>query len=389
MGNSTPPDCWNEIKSARLQGADYSPTAGLLLEFYIGRGERRWLILNPANSTPIELTESKPNIRGAAVTKPLTLFLRSHFKGHALLGVEHVAGGVRLRFPMDREIVARPAFHEFEIDALAEGKSVRMHLAATAANNEKSEPGLTKRIEKLERALKKVDQELANKRDQIWQRAGEWLLTAQTVDDAPEEFVDCLDAQQTFSWNLNHCFEKAKQIRAKIGGTQSRRDEIAKQLNELTARTAKGEPTAGESRVAPQNEKKDNLLARAGSRGRTFDVGNHLFFIGKSADDNLRLLRAAKAWHLWFHLKDYPGSFGILQINKSEQIADSSLHAAAERLLKTQFGDRASRRRGDKFDILVAECRYVRPIKGDRAGRVNYTHARTLIHQFGRDEQKG
>ena len=47
-------------------------------------------------------------------------------------------------------------------------------------------------------------------------------------------------------------------------------------------------------------------------------------------------------------------------------------------MLNEQFGLRAEDLRGQMFDILVAECRHVRPIKGDKVGRVNYTNERVL-----------
>ena len=348
---------------------EFSPADGLLLEFYLGAGHRRWVRLNKS----VELYDVKPNLQLRSVTKPLTLFLRSHFVGHALDGIEELPGGdMRLYFPKNRHVEIKQE-GGMQIQAWAESKSVTLRLDSIDPRESKrapaGEPLLQKQLAKLQRALKKVDEELASKRDQMWSRAGEWLLVAQTLEGSPAEFADYLDFAQSLAWNINRCFEKSKQIKAKVGGTQKRRDEIAKQIAEIGA----GHKTV--------QSKKENLLVHAKSHGRTFAVGEHLFFVGKSAEDNLRLLRAAKPWHLWFHLKDYPGSHGILQINKGERVSESMLHEAAQFLLKAQFGDKASRHAGDKFDILVAECRYVRPIRGDRLGRVNYSQARTIIHK--------
>ncbi len=357
--------------SARLQTVEFSPTDGLFLEFYMGAGQRRWARLN----TSVELFEVKPALQSRPITKPLTLFLRSHFVGHALDRIEEIpSGDVRLYFPKERHIEIKQEAGGVQVRAWAEGKSVMLKMGSVGGGHdskkkETGEPTLQKQLAKLQRALKKVEQELASKRDQMWSRVGEWLLAAQTLDGAPAEFVEYLDFTQSFAWNINHCFEKSKQIKAKVVGTQKRRDEIAKQIVEINA----GNKTL--------HSKKENLLVHAKSQGRTFPVGGHLFFVGKSAEDNLRILRAAKPWHLWFHLKDYPGSHGILQINKGERVSESMLHEAAQFLLKAQFGDKASRHAGDKFDILVAECRYVRPIRGDRLGRVNYSQARTIIHK--------
>ena len=68
----------------------------------------------------------------------------------------------------------------------------------------------------------------------------------------------------------------------------------------------------------------------------------------------------------------------IIQRNKQQKVTDGQLIKAARWMLNEQFGLRAEDLRGQMFDILVAECRHVRPIKGDKVGRVNYTNERVL-----------
>ena len=404
------------LRSARLQGVELYGSNRLLFEFYgfdqsgensprLERGRKLWLEIEAAPAknartdfaSQLKLLDEKPNSNVRSVTKPLILFLRSHFMGGSVVDVECVdvdaTAAARLYFSQERVIEIRIRSDGPQITAFAEAKAVSLKLVRLKTAKASSvQDDLKRRLLKLERTLEKVNEELSRKRDELWTQAGQWLLSAQTLQGAPVEVAGCLDIKQSFSWNLNHCFEKAKQLRSKISGTKKRRDEIETQIRELKSEMARIDSTAvlpsaaiefeSKRRDSNSNRERKTLLAQAQSRGRTFTIRSFQFFVGKSAADNLRLLRAARPWHLWLHLKDYPGSHGILQINKGDHVTDSDLHECAQCLLRTQFGDKASRHSGDKFDILVAECRYVRPIKGDHVGRVNYSNARTFVHQF-------
>jgi predicted ribosome quality control (RQC) complex YloA/Tae2 family protein len=181
-----------------------------------------------------------------------------------------------------------------------------------------------------------------------------------------------VDVKKTFSWNLENCFRRAKENEKKIAGTERRRSEVA-------ARLAKVE--AGELST-PANSS-PHFLADAKVKGRTFDLGEGLtLFIGKSAADNMRLLREAKAWHYWLHLRDQPSCHGLLHRNKGQKISDAAFHQAAHHLIEIHFGNHHGRYDGEKFQIVVAECRFVKPIKGDRLGRVTYSNDRTLAHKY-------
>ena len=100
--------------------------------------------------------------------------------------------------------------------------------------------------------------------------------------------------------------------------------------------------------------------------------------MGKSAQDNLQLLRQAKAWDLWIHLKDYPSAYAIMQKAKEQKVSDSAITQASQWLVKESLKNKKNLA-GVKLSVVITECRHVRPIKGDRLGRVTYHHARELL----------
>jgi predicted ribosome quality control (RQC) complex YloA/Tae2 family protein len=100
--------------------------------------------------------------------------------------------------------------------------------------------------------------------------------------------------------------------------------------------------------------------------------------VGRSAKDNLSLLRAAKPWDIWLHVKDVPGCYGLLRRNKNQEIPEALLQEAARKVVDFSLKAKRTLREGERFEVLVAECRYVRPIKGDHIGRVRYSNERVL-----------
>ncbi|MEQ1666321.1 MAG: hypothetical protein ABL927_13205, partial [Bdellovibrionales bacterium] len=135
--------------------------------------------------------------------------------------------------------------------------------------------------------------------------------------------------------------------------------------------------------VSHRPQLQSNLLHDANSKGRTFNLSDEIIlFVGKSAKDNLRLLREAKPWHLWLHLQDIPSCHGIIHCFKNKPINDALLRKAIFHLITCHFGSKASGQYGEKFAAMVAECRHVQPIKGDKIGRVTCKQSRIVKMLF-------
>jgi predicted ribosome quality control (RQC) complex YloA/Tae2 family protein len=101
-------------------------------------------------------------------------------------------------------------------------------------------------------------------------------------------------------------------------------------------------------------------------------------YMGRSAKDNLALLRSAQAWDLWLHLKDYPSAHVIIRRPRGQEISQEEIARTARWLAQEATASKRELRAGDTFEIQFAECRYVRPIKGDRLGRVTVLNPKVL-----------
>jgi len=129
-----------------------------------------------------------------------------------------------------------------------------------------------------------------------------------------------------------------------------------------------------------------SLLKESSAKGRTIEIlGGLRLYVGKSGADNIKLLREARPWYFWLHIRDEPGAHAILHRNKNQNVTDAQLHLAAHHLIHKTYGEKSAQHRGQKIPVLVTECRFVRPIKGDRLGRVTFSDERTLLHMFQSD----
>jgi predicted ribosome quality control (RQC) complex YloA/Tae2 family protein len=117
-------------------------------------------------------------------------------------------------------------------------------------------------------------------------------------------------------------------------------------------------------------------LQKSQSKARRLQIEEGIeALIGKSAKDNLSILRHAQPWDLWLHLKDYPGAHAIIVRPRNKEISTSAIQKVAEWLIKESLPKEQIR--GGKYDVVVVESRFVRPIKGDQLGRVTYHSPRT------------
>ncbi len=399
-----------------------------------------WLIFDLNNANPdVYTVDDLSELKRRETKKPLSLFMQAHFRGAKFVRAEtrpefgrviwlyfdsagEAAEGaleievrlfarganaiaragdksVALRKPSELKVIEHFG-DEIGDDSRDEagargpadggaGDGILMARSAAPPTKAAAEDPRQKRIEKLKKALLKVEAELAVKKSELWQAAGEQIKLLQTLD-VPIELSKFIDAKKSLTWNIQTCFQKAKAVQKKIVGTETRRRELAAEIAEAIGRLVTEGPDARlHQKNADRNaergtdKKAPALLNDAEARGRTFDLGDNLYlFVGKSAADNLRILRKAKPWHYWLHLRDHPGSHGIVARNKNQAVDDNVLQKAAHHLLMAQFGSKAQRHSGEKFGVVVTECRFVRPIRGDRLGRVNYSDARTLVHQL-------
>lgn len=225
-----------------------------------------------------------------------------------------------------------------------------------------------KALEKKKKALSAIEVQLGADPSVRWMRLGEIL---KVPGEIPEEFQDIYDSRKSRSWNLENSFSQAKHLQKKRAGTEERRDILRREILSLEEDLRENPHAVPKPQIKPQSSR---VLEKAKSKGRRLPLEDNLeAVIGKSAADNLAILRQARAWDLWLHLKDYPGSHAIILRPRQKEVPHHIIQKVSEWLIRESLSSQKIQW-GAKYEVVVVECRYVRPIKGDRLGRVTYHH---------------
>ncbi len=387
-----------------------------------------WFDLEPLRPVVVRM-KGKPPPR-KKLQRPFTLFVRSRFLGRRLQSVradltrgrllvfnfhraqdEEEQGSCEIEvrlFPHGQNVIARDGKKavaenkpkdlptvQTHADA-SEGRSweeiegqwhARQSMSrkpssvANAHINEaaKLEKEWKRAIEKKEKGIERMREELQEKMNPVYSRLGEWLKANGTMElplDVPDEWRSLVDSEKSLSWNIENCFHRAKENARKSEGTRAR---LALVENELTHLRAKGPASFAKRREQEDKKEGENLLVRADARGRRHKLGDDLeVYVGKSAADNLALLRRAQPFDYWLHLREQPGSHAILRRTRTRNVTDQEFLEAGKWVIEQSLNKRVSELKGERFDLLIVESRFVRPIKGDKLGRVNYTNDRVM-----------
>lgn len=416
------------LLGARLQDVFQTKTE-VGLEFYHNRETLwLWLDLDPLRPMIVRLNSVPP--RRQKVARPLTLFLRSRFTGRRLMSVhvdrergrililnfhrapeEEEQGACELEirlFPHGQNVIARDGDK-----SVAELKPKEIPVAGLTDTDlppprswseiedhwrsqrglieKKEEPAKSKEtlardyqkaIEKKEKALERMREELAEKESTELFEVGEWLKINRSLE-VPEKWRRWIDPQKPLAWNIENCFQRAKENARKAEGTRERIRQVEAELAALREGGIEGFAKAREAARTQKQALRENLLSQAEARGRRLKIADDLeAYIGKSAADNLALLRRAQPFDYWLHLRDQPGSHAILRRTRGRVVSDDEFRRAGVWVVEQSLGKRAHELKGERFDLLIVECRYVRPIKGDKLGRVHYTNDRVLTLKF-------
>lgn len=420
----------------RLQEIELS-TQFLALGFF-GGGPLKWLVmdLRPKSCGVFHLS-SDQRPRHKPEKKPLVLFLNSHARDHRLVAVEHQAelgrvvdlhfqhpDGLHVRLvlipsqinvtatlgkkslslhkPREIEAAAHQASHRtaaarspdeltaqwLKLFALktkavpaaspSSPSSASSSSAEAASADEKAYQEL---VLKKRRAIAKVEDELLRKNSAPYRELGDFLVQNQTLK-VPDSMRALLNLKKNLAENIGAAYSKAKELEHKQTRTEQRLQQLRAELVALEKNPGKAagrSQASGGSGSGAGATKKSKASGAAAYRARTLRLTEDLEFqVGKSAKDNLALLRQSRSWDFWLHVKDQPSSHGILFRPKNKPVTDDQLRAAAVFMLQNLKAGAADQMKGEKVEFLVAECRHVRPIKGDKLGRVTHHNARTL-----------
>nr|WP_295901309.1 DUF814 domain-containing protein [uncultured Bdellovibrio sp.] len=368
-----------------------------------------WMILDLVPNNPLMLIfEEECPFKKGPKTKPVSLFMNSHARNLYLTSMtvaEEFGRVVRLilkNSQMECEIEIRLIPKQCNVIVKAHGKQVAWDrpLELTAApvvenpppprtleeiheewlNEQTSvkKPSLDpvaqwekqkkKDLEKKNKALSEIQKQIESDKHDLWYEAGQFLKTHGTLQ-VPEHLRSCINFQESLSWNIENSFSKAKQLVGKKEGARERLIELQEEIARLEKSRYQEKPT---------KTALVDLMQKAEARGRKLHLDSGaLAYCGKSAADNLALLRQAKAWDYWLHLRDYPGAHAIIHRQRDQLISPAEIQEVAEWVAKESLSSK-SLMVGQKVAVVIVECRFVRPIKGDKLGRVTYHSEKTL-----------
>ncbi len=401
--------------------------ANVALGFYHDRAVSwLWFDLNAVSPVVVRLEQIPKQFKKEI--KPLTLFVRSHFIGSRLKAVStspelgrvfelHFATGVlqaRL-FPRGQNFIATAEEKSVSLQQVkelhasgptevqhdereartwqeieAEWKKINRLDGSRSTDSKtdgdaivQAEKQYKKDLEKKEKALTKMKEDLAKKQNPIFREAGEVLKSIAPKDfpdDVPEQYLEVINKRDSLAKNIEALFKRAKDNERKLEGSRERIRKLETEINEMRLKGPAGRRKAQSNQ---SGAKKKSLLEAAAARGRKLHLADDLeVYIGKSGADNLALLRKAQPFDYWLHLRDYPGSHAIIRRTRNRQVTDTELQSAGKWVVEQSLHKTPEQLSDQRFDVLLVECRYVRPIKGDKLGRVNYSNDRVFVVRF-------
>lgn len=403
------------VEGARLQDI-WSEGDGLILEIYRQGVQQIYLDLKPGRGFLVLWSEGDL-VKRRSSTRPLSLFLNSHAKNLELVEIRMVpglgrafeiefssadgekscclrvilipnavnavaeSGGKKIAWMKPRDLEVRTEEREFPVRwqdwqlYIQEYRDFRAGARADKAPEAGKDSATTdldsqrlkqwrKDLEKKRGVIEQLRSTLTSDEDEQWRSFGESLKMGRA---RPEEKF--WDAKLSLAENRERAFRKSKDLHAKKEGTARRLDVLKQEILQLEAWIA-SPATAPVS--PPKKGRGSQVLERSESKGRTLNLPSGLqAILGRSAKDNLAILRQARAWDLWIHLKDEPSAHAIIFREKNQNVSREDIEAVAQWILRSGSGQKLHLN-GLRFEVVCVECRFVRPIKGDRLGRVNY-----------------
>ncbi len=290
----------------------------------------------------------------------------------------------------------------FQVQSSAPGDALRKQWQKDLAKKQKAVVQIQQQIQE--------QQELSSLLYEIGQEL-KFLSLNEVLKKHP--FVKELNKEESLSWNMENVFKKAKVLSQKKEGAERRIQDVLVEIHKLEKRLSL---ESLDLAALEKEQRSQRFMSLDGqSHGSIYDQGNlaksaqgkasksknsHgananevkarkkvlgpelVAFKGKSAKDNLSLLRSAKAWDYWFHLKDYPSSHAILRRNKNQNIKPDQIREIAEWMAE-DFITKKNNLSGSVVDVVYVECRFVRPIKGDKIGRVQYHSEQSVRVKLG------
>lgn len=393
-----------------LKGAEFQSVQGLkdliILKFW--EQGPRWLIFSLSENKPFfmafknqigDLTGLDSSLLKKAEKKPLNLFLTTHFKGLCLTEMSRIKKyGRVVRFYFDDsddlyiEFRAYPGGLNFSV--VKESKAVHWAkpmaleeaqggykpdlvrspavvleegLIFLNAKNKKTKLGADERADKTKKARVKIVEGICFLKADNYKRFAEVL---ESESELPEDLKAVYREKLTRRENIEWAYEQQKLKDVKLERLKKRLSEIdLKKLVEV-------------SKKAEGASKKDLKATRFMQLSEGVKA-----LCGKTARENIDLLRKAKSWHIWMHLKDYPSGHLILDIPKNYIVSEKELEQCGLFLFKVAAPKKLHATDKVKFEVIYTESKFVKPIKGARQGLVQPSRTKARVYEWSKNDQ--
>lgn len=378
---------------ARVQNVFLFST-GIVLEGY-KNSKSSYMVMDLNATRPFCGYMEKFPVKNIKKNKPITLFLKAHAQGKRFSKIyvspefgrilfleigyeEPLVLELRL-FPHGQNLIVRyqgktlsalkpkelKSGGEYQAESVRSYRDLEEEWLLGMRGNPKNPPkqkSLDQVLAKKNQAIQRLEESIQKLTPEVFLEVGRWIQEHQTLL-VPERLQAWVDPERGIAENLERIFSKAKELRKKREGALLRLEKL-------------------KSELIAWGDKKDPVLSSTGASGESLGGSpGELpwdFVIGRNAKENLKILRESKPWHLWLHLKDYPGAHGLIRFSKGYEISREDIQSVAQKIAERSRQSQHHIQKGDSFEVLVVEKRYVKPIKGDRLGRVRYSNEKVL-----------
>lgn len=362
-----------------LQGAEFQKISGLeenLCLHFWNQGPLLLYVDVFSNVPKLWLSEDKRSLNNARLNKPIELFLKAHFSQcqvETVVRVKDKGRVLRINFEQESffEIRLFPGGANFS--ATHSGKSVYLKKPKDLNLNEtegyKPDEVRTPLViqDESERHFKKsfsFKKESKSQEKEKNKKAVEKIDLAllKLHQDEALKFAQALESNQTLDEDQKKLFDPKKSVRENILWGYSEHKKKSSKIQRLEKRKQEilsagiNKKTDSSKKQSQKNEKVKtpfyNLNQKVTLR------------CGRSAKENLTLLRNSKPWHLWMHLRDYPSGHVLVEMSKGHVLTKKELSTAASFLFTHGAPKKLISSPMVKFEVIFTERRYVRTVKG-------------------------
>lgn len=325
--------------------------------------------------------DNKTEIEFRAIPKQVNLIVKNSKKAISWFPVKPLGEHDQAYSNTDNEEEVRSVFYLT--------KQWRNKRAAFSSNSESVKGGTlspfekwiknrTKDLEKKQKALTAIAKQIDDFQNEEWSKVGEYLK-ANGLKNLPHEWSVYIDYKKSVSENMQRCFEKSKAAKSKISGAQQRLAALNQEVQDLSDLTeVKFEKF--QQNLVKKTKQKQATDRKVEGRLRKMELAGEgvVAYMGKSAADNMSLLRTSKPFDLWLHLKDYPSAHAVVHKAKNASLSDAAIVKVCKWLVEEGLS-KSQTQMGGKYGVVMVECRHVKPLKGDKLGRVTYHNAREIL----------